>query len=190
MQSGPSKEELREYWKNSRQYFDELAKTYRESDPAYYEEYIAPFYRNPFNTGGSPVAGSAGKSRPAVIMAALAVFILAAGAGAIFFLLQSDNQSSGDNSKTETVKKPVPLSDTVRTLAPPVPEPPPSSPGDIDYEKGIKYFFERDYDNAEKYLKNVKSTDKNYADARKKLNEIRKIKKQKLEEELNPGHKR
>jgi hypothetical protein len=46
MPSGPSKQELEMYWKDSRQYFDELARYYKESDKAYYDEYIAPFYSN------------------------------------------------------------------------------------------------------------------------------------------------
>jgi hypothetical protein len=42
-----TKEELEEYYKNSRQYFDNLAKYYLEMDKDYYNEFIAPIYNNP-----------------------------------------------------------------------------------------------------------------------------------------------
>ena len=174
MQSGPSKEELKEYWKNSRQYFDELAKTYLQSDPEYYEEYIAPFYRSPlYGMGG-------GKRRGGSLAVVSAIFFLAIGAGAAFFIFQNQREkdSNSGTEKTEPVKKSNAVNDTAETS------------GKFDYEKGLKYFDDGDYDNAEKYLRKVKGTDENYSDARKKLNEIKMIKKKKLEEELNPGRRR
>jgi hypothetical protein len=42
-----TKEELEEYYRNSRQYFDNLAKYYLEIDKEYYNEFIAPIYKNP-----------------------------------------------------------------------------------------------------------------------------------------------
>lgn len=42
-----TKEELKEYYRNSRQYFDNLAKYYLEMDKEYYKEFIAPIYNNP-----------------------------------------------------------------------------------------------------------------------------------------------
>lgn len=174
MQQGPSKEELREYWKNSRQYFDELAKSYFESDPKYYEEYIAPFYRNPLYAMG----GKSGRSGRSVVAAAL--FILAIGAGAVFFLIQKDSSRNEKliplapfKERTESAK------DSARTS---------SESDESDYETGVKYFNDEDYENAEKYLRRVKYSDKNYGDARKKINEMVKIKKKKMEEELKKQH--
>ncbi len=171
MQQGPSKEELREYWKNSRQYFDELAKSYRESDPKYYEEYIAPFYRNPLYAMG----GKQGKSGRSV--AVIAVFILAIGAGAVFFLMQKET------SRNKKIIPPAPFkggTESAKDTA--------STSSESDYATGVKYFNDENYENAEKYLRRVKYSDKNYSDARKKINEIVKIKKKKMEKELKKQH--
>lgn len=123
-------------------------------------------------------SGKQGRSGRSVVVSA--IFFLAIGAGAAFFIFQNEreNESNSDTGKTESVKKSNAINDTAE------------SSGKFDFEKGLKYFDDGDYDNAEKYLKKVKSTDDNYSDAKKKLNEIKTIKKKKLEEELNPGHKR
>ena len=42
-----TKEELEEYYRNSRQYFDNLAKYYIEMDKKYYDEFIVPIYNRP-----------------------------------------------------------------------------------------------------------------------------------------------
>jgi len=85
MASGPSKEELEIYWKQSRQYFDELASYYRTADPQYYNDYIAPFYNNPFTN----IQGRKGSSSPLpVVFASIALLITGLIAGAVFFILQ------------------------------------------------------------------------------------------------------
>lgn len=171
MSTGPSKEELRNYWESSRQYFDELARYYKEADPAYYKEYIAPFYSNPLYAVGVKKGG--GK---AVLVLAAAIFVMVMGAAAVFFFLQSGSISEKEvpQEKIEPSKKQVTVPDAL----------------DTNYNVAIRYFNEKDYDNAEKYLRKVKSSDPNYIDARKKLNEIRKIKREEMEEELNKDNRR
>jgi tetratricopeptide (TPR) repeat protein len=171
MSTGPSKEELKNYWESSRQYFDELARYYKEADPAYYKEYIAPFYWNPlYAVSGKRQGGKA------VLVLTAAIFIMVIGAAAVFLFLQTGSipEKEVPEEKIEPSKKRVTVPDTP----------------DTNYQVGIRYFNEKDYDNAEKYFRRVKSSDPNYVDARKKLNEIRKIKRQELEEELNKDNRR
>lgn len=166
MQTGPSKEELKNYWNTSREYFDELARHYRESDPEYYREYIAPFYSNPlYGAGGK--SGQSGRSVRGILVSV--IFFLVIGAGAAFFLIQSERES-GTEPQTEKVN---PLEESSRRPSRDVTEP----AKDSSYAVGLRYFNEGDYDNAEKYLRRVKRSDENYSDARKKINEITKIKK-------------
>ena len=177
MQTGPSKEELKDYWKNSRPYFDELAKYYRESDPQYYNEYIAPFYSNPF------YAISSGKKSPLTAVVVLAILILGVVAGAVFFILQSEKDTDTEREVTTKKEKTIPAPE--KKVIPPAPFEGGTEKADSSYKAGLRYFEAGDYDNAEKYFRKVKSSDENYKNSRKKLNMIMVIKKKKMEEELN-----
>jgi len=162
---GPSKEELENYWKNSRQYFDELAKYYLESDREYYNKNIAPFYNNPFRRSGTQGSGSGGSK----LILAVAMFLVIA-AGAAVFLLVSTNSDSDDKKdvKEETqqsYQKRAGATDTVKV-----------KDSNEYYEKGASYFDNEDYENAEKYLKLVPRKDKNYPDAIRKLKKIAEMK--------------
>jgi tetratricopeptide (TPR) repeat protein len=171
---GPSKEELSNYFKNNRKYFDELARHYKQSDPAYYNQYIAPFYGNVFMPSGGRKGG-----RPAVALFAgmLAVFIMGI---VIFFLVNQkthinkvyegkdieenieDDDEDGDiNIKTDPVK----ILDTLSSI---------KELG--NYEKGLMYYNLGDFDKAEKYLEKVPENDILYKDAREKIKEINKKK--------------
>src|SRR5438552_241796 len=88
--AGPTKEELENYWTNSRQYFDELAKYYKESDSEYYNKYIAPFYNNPFRRQ-SP-SNSSGSAKP--VIAGVLIAIMAAGGIASFLLFSQTNHDT------------------------------------------------------------------------------------------------
>lgn len=96
---GPTKEELRDYFQNNRQYFDELAKYYRESDPEFYKANIAPFYSNPLLAAGT------GKSSKGCLTITLSIAILIIGlvAGLVFFILQQDE--SEDKQITPQIQK-------------------------------------------------------------------------------------
>ena len=75
--------------KESRKYFDDIAKSYMETDREYYDKYIAPFYSSPF---GAVSSGAAKKAASAMIFA---VAILAVGIGAVvFFIAQDSTQDS------------------------------------------------------------------------------------------------
>ena len=168
-QSGPSREELENYYKNSRSYFDELAKHYYETDRPYYDKYIAPFY--------GPFAGIVpGKKGAAAKLSLVSASILVAlmGAGIAFFIaLERENvpeQKSIENSEEK-----IPASKEDKTI----------SKDSVSskrktmsyYEKGLEYYKLEDYSGAERYFKRVPASDENYDDAQEKLEEIKELKK-------------
>jgi hypothetical protein len=97
MASGPSKQELEMYWNNSRQYFDELAKHYQETDPEYYRTNILPFYNNPFQNTYSTQNKKSGNKAAALFAVMGIVAILGVGAAVLFFVLR--------DSSTEFIEK-------------------------------------------------------------------------------------
>lgn len=180
MPSGPSKQELEMYWKDSRQYFDELAKYYKESDKAYYDEYIAPFYSNPFTsvseTGGSRSGGAA----KLVIVMAILIFLLAAGAAAVFLLMNENSGKDKENDSGKTEKK-LESEEKEKT----------KTPGNKDSETGdesslssddhfiigSKKIADKDYDKAEYHLKQVKPGSQYYEQSKRLLESIKYLRK-------------
>jgi len=180
MTTGPSKEELQDYWNNNRQYFDELAKYYLESDREYYTKFIAPFYSNPFKRSSPPAGGGAGKF---LIVIAAFFGVIAAGAVAFMVLMNGSPDDEVVHKKVmgpnaDPTIKPAVIADKPDTTANIPPAPP--SP---DYDKGLKYLHNKDYDNAEKYFKQVPKGDKNYVQALKKLAEIKIIRAEAIDNE-------
>ena len=168
-QSGPSREELENYFKNSRAYFDELAKHYYETDREYYDKNIAPFY-SPF---GSIAPG---KSASRLILLIAVLLVAVAGAAVAFFLsMDPGNDSSEEQKRIEDVKEKIQKDvdnkkiskDTTsfrrKTLS--------------NYEKGLESYKLEDYTGAERYFKRVPESDENYNDAQEKLEEIKELKK-------------
>ena len=86
MNSGPSKEQLENLFKTSRKYFDELAKEYYAKDRDFYNKNFAPFYSNPF------VASKKG-GRPVILVVAISLAVLIAGASGLIFMLVDENKS-------------------------------------------------------------------------------------------------
>lgn len=161
---GPSKEELQNYWKSSRQYFDELAKHYYSSDRQYYDEYIAPFYNNSFSTGPQTVTS---RRSPAItVFVALIVGVIAA-AGVAFFVLIGNHESSYERNT-----KRIDSIDTVNTK-----DNFDKKETDSPYIKGLKYLSEKDYEKAEYQLKNVPKDDPDYESAKQVLESIKYLKK-------------
>ncbi|HJY62740.1 MAG TPA: hypothetical protein VJ455_01185 [Ignavibacteria bacterium] len=118
MNSGPSKEELENYWNTSRQYFDELARHYQTADPEYYRKFIAPFYSNPLYSVSQSKGGS--RAVPLVVLS-IAILVLGLVAGAVFFLLQFDEektiqQESPKIEKTIEKEEKIPKVDSVSTI--------------------------------------------------------------------------
>ncbi len=102
MSTGPSKEELENYWKTSRSYFDELAQHYKIEDPDYYDKFIAPFYSSPF----AAVTGTGKRSSPiAVISAAIAVLLVGVISAVVIFLASGDSIEPEEKSTPEPEKK-------------------------------------------------------------------------------------
>lgn len=161
MSSGPSLEELKNYWKNSRQYFDELAKHYQTEDPEYYRTYMLPFYSTPLITT-STSGGS--KSRLISIVVAMGVLIFGIAVAAFFLIMQTEKEEVQSVKHTITPDSVTSQDDSYST-------------DDLSSEDhfllGSKYFGEKKYDRAEEHLKKIKRGDKYYQEAQQLLKAIK-----------------
>jgi hypothetical protein len=172
---GPSKEELSNYFKNNRKYFDELAHHFKQTDPAYYNEYIAPFYGSAFlprnvNRAKSPMF--------AVFAAIISVLILGLTLFIVLFnetsklqreaeknIYEGNEPVENEDGEFQIQHDPIKMLDTLSSIR------------DFgNYEKGIMYFNLGDFNKAEKFLQKVPENDVLYKDAKEKLNEIKKKK--------------
>jgi len=175
---GPSKEELENYYKNSRQYFDELARHYYATDRQYYDKYIAPFY-SPFARITPGTASS--RARPVIFSVAILIAVLIAGIA--FFLLSVEQESEDKEKKSveesrESVKKEITgQKKSTDTLS--------SRKYQIEYEKGLVYFNEKDYVNAERCFRRIPKSDKNYENAQKMLKAIKELKKEETDKKTD-----
>jgi hypothetical protein len=176
-QSGPSREELEKYFKNSRPYFDELAKHYYETDREYYDKFIAPFY----SSFGSLVTGGKSGGKAALSLSIVALLALLAAGFAVFLILDRPEDTVKEYKKTEDIREDGKndksskenAADTVFTKE-----------GKLtDYEKGMQFFNQEDYDGAERYFRRVRKDDSDYDNAQEKLREIRKIRNKRFEHE-------
>ena len=161
---GPSKEELQRYWVSNREHFEALAKYYKEKDPKFYNEFIAPFYRN------QPIISTSTKikSRPPirlVITSLLAAFIMGAGMIAYFLVSNQSSVPERNIQKTETKKSeqtvPNKNAESFRSV----------------YIKGLTFLSDKEYDSAEYYLKLVPQNDPDYKSAQQVLESIGYLKK-------------
>lgn len=181
MPSGPSKQELEMYWKGSRQYFDELAKYYKESDRKYYDEYIAPFYNNPFNTISSGKRSSGGRA----VIISIGLFMIAIGSLAAFLLasgtfeetdfkkIEKIFESSDDkDKKTEETKE---IEETKETES--ISTDTTGLSSEDNFIIGSKAIGDKDYDKAEKHLKRIKPGDKYYKQAQQLLESLKYLRK-------------
>lgn len=163
---GPSKEELEYYFKNSRQYFDELAKHFYETDREYYDKFIAPFY-SPF---GRMTPGSKPRNKAAYSLVIAGLLGLLAAGFAVFLIFQStDNTSIEPKKKIESPKE------NTGSKPDEMVKPKTQSGETSNYEKGLKFYNQKDYDAAEQYFNKVTKDDNNYEDAQHKLEEINKL---------------
>lgn len=158
---GPSKEELTNYFKNNRKYFDELASFYKQTDPTYYNKYIAPFYSSLLTTMGGKRS-----VKPQIAILAASIFVLIMGTILIFLVnISTHDIEINEDEETEIGTE----SDNINLLND---ETEFNELG--DYEKGIIYYQLGKYDKAEKFLEKVPQNSPLYDDARLKLIEIRK----------------
>jgi hypothetical protein len=183
MGTGPSREDLKSYWQNSRQYFDELAKYYQTADPEYYRQNIKPFYDNPFQSvSSSQNRGGGGK-----LIVVLAVFVLFAvmGAGLLFFLAR-------DNQVTKKFEE-VTGTDTIETRELKETQKPEKEKtvDEVTSEEtgneeltdednfiiGAKYISEKKYDKAAFHLNRIKPGSKRYKEAQQLIESIKYLKK-------------
>jgi len=154
MESGrPSREQLENYFKNSRKYFDDIAKHYQEVDKDYYEKYIVPFYNSPFGAAGS------GTAKKAASVLVLVGALLVAGIGAAVFFITMDSTQDSKVVQEETI--------------------PAERESDFDYktnyEKGLYLYKREEYKSAEKYFRRVEESDSDFKKAQKYLEKIKMI---------------
>jgi len=171
---GPSKEQLEYYFKNSRPYFDELAKQLYDTDRDYYNKYIAPFYSSPF--GGAPVRSTSAPRRTAVFTVAGAVVALLVAGISFFLTLQKPDDTNYEQKKEieDTQEKARSKPDEQ------IEEPDTKTKSDklSNYEKGLKFYKQKDYDAAARYFNKVTKVDDNYDNAQRKLEQIKKLRKE------------
>lgn len=162
----PSKEQLEQYYKTSRKYFDSLAAQYLQNDRAFYDTHFAPYYNNPFKKVDRPAATKALVFAIIIFMFGVAIFI-------ITLFLQKEPEVLVLKSEPKVTKsvaeKTIISSDTdgkFDTLA--------VSYLKTDFEKGAYYFGRKNYEAAEEYLKRIKKSDKDYTAAKDVLRRIQK----------------
>jgi len=154
MESGrPSREQLENFFKNSRKYFDDIAKHYQEVDREYYDKYIAPFYNSPFGA----VSSGATKKAASVIAVAVGLFIVIFGV-VVFLLVNQSTDSSDEYEDAEVQSESIEDESDFEYKS--------------NYEKGLYFYDLGRYKKAEKYFKRVKETDDDYDDAIRRLKEI------------------
>jgi hypothetical protein len=166
MNTGPSKEELENYWKTSRAYFDELAKYYQTADPEYYKKYISPFYSNPLNAVSS--SRSAGQGIRSIVLSVIGIAVIAIAGAGIFYFSQSEKDTPSDKkilNKQEGETPTVPENNEETGFP------------DDDFIIASKYIAEKDYDKAEEHLRNIKPGSKNYKEAQQLLESIKFLRK-------------
>lgn len=187
MASGPSKKELEMYWNNSRQYFDELAKHYQETDPQYYKQNILPFYNNPFQNTYSAQNKRSGSKTAALFVAIAVLVIIGVGAAGLFFVLRDSSTefieeqtkkveesiTGKDSKEFETIEKD-PKSNTRDSKETVVDEEDDEGMGSEDhFIVGSKKIAEKDYDKAEYHLKKVKKGTQYYEQSQELLKNMK-----------------
>ncbi len=183
MANGPSKQDLEMYWQSSRQYFDELAKYYQTNDPAYYKEYMEPFYNNPFQSSYNQQGTKTGGGGKFVIIAlVLFLFIGIISAGVFLLMSKSDSitekveRLTGDKEvKEKTVTSEKETSEPVEEVSPELDNSELS--GEDNFIIGAKYIGEKKYDKAAWHLKQIKKDNKRYKEAQQLLESIKFLKK-------------
>lgn len=176
---GPSKEELENYFKNNRKYFDELARNYKITDPDYYNKNIAPFYRYTYNSAGNKKPSK----RPVILMAGLAL-ALSAGISMLVFFVQNKSERKpvitaeqieelaelSSQSKIDTTvinnvtsQKMLDSMDSVRVKA--------------EFNQGRFLFKIGKYEEAKEYLKKISKSFPEYEQVEYMLKEIEKNKR-------------
>ena len=96
MITGPSKEQIDQFYKTSRKYFDELAKQYYEKDREFYNKYFAPYYSNPLLAARKK--SSAG--RVVVLVSLISFLVITAAIGFVFLMIESS-----ENKKEQDIMK-------------------------------------------------------------------------------------
>lgn len=173
----PSREKLEEYYKTSRQYFDDMAEHYKESDLEYYNSTIAPIIRRNRRLDEGYDASNVKKGL--VITVAAAIMVLGMAMAVFFMLAPGKPETNPVDEMYEkmnedgTQRTPAPIRETSPTIES-------NNDGSEDgldvsmsnFEKGVFYYDQAAYDQAMKYFGQVKPGDPNYDQAQKYVSEI------------------
>jgi len=150
----PSKEQLDQFYKTSRRYFDELAKQYYENDREFYNQNFAHYYKyKNFNWRRKP------KISVAVL---LIIFGLITGAGfAAYFLMREqppkytyNKKAAVDEKNAKTVERKDVYTERLDSIN--------LSYMKTDFEKGTYFYNLGEYDKAKPYFEKVKKGDEDY----------------------------
>ncbi|MCE1165521.1 MAG: hypothetical protein LWX07_08995 [Bacteroidetes bacterium] len=178
---GPSRENLEKYYLHNRPYFDSLAEKYKNEDPEYYKEYIAPFYENPLKKSASNLKGClTAHFIHFIVITVISVILSTAG---LFF---TKNKNGGKNERILEVTP-----DSIKTMF----KIPVQSDNTINinklthYQQGMIYFSAEEYELAEFHFLLVKDNDPAYNESIVKLNEIKRKKSEILINKNKPGIK-
>lgn len=156
MESGkPSKEQLNQYYKTSRKYFDELAKQYYENDREFYNQNFAQYYKyKNFNWRRKP------KISVIVIMLVCA---LITGAGfTTYFLMREQTPKITYNKKAAVDEKNAKSVGNRKDAYNEQLDSINLSHMKTDFEKGTYFYNLGEYDKAKPYFEKIKRNDDDY----------------------------
>ncbi|MFA7360301.1 MAG: hypothetical protein WC139_04630 [Candidatus Kapaibacterium sp.] len=96
MNTGPSKEQIDQFYRTSRKYFDDLAKQYYEKDREFYNKYFAPYYSNPLLA----VRKKTSSTRVVISVSVILFLVATAAIGFLFLTIESS-----ENKKEQEIMK-------------------------------------------------------------------------------------
>lgn len=156
MESGkPSKEQLEQFYKTSRKYFDELARQYYENDREFYNQNFAQYYKYR-NTNW--------RRKPKISVGlVLVIFGLIAGVGfASYFIMKPQTPNYTYNKKASVDEKNAKSVENQKNLNTDKLDSINLSYMKTDFEKGTYFYNLGEYDKAKPYFERVKKDDDDY----------------------------
>ena len=96
MNTGPSKDQIDNFYRTSRKYFDDLAKQYYEKDREFYNKYFAPYYSNPLFAARKKTSSA----RIVITVSLILFLVVTAAIGFLFLTIESS-----ENKKEQDIMK-------------------------------------------------------------------------------------
>ncbi|HLT23625.1 MAG TPA: hypothetical protein VK004_00730 [Ignavibacteria bacterium] len=178
----PTREQLEKYYETTRQYFDDLAAHYKETDPEYYKSVVQPVQRKGWFSGDDDNSAKRG-----MILVAVAVFLLVGTSVGVFLLLSAPEDSYNpvdeyykqqqQQNSTNPDQRRTPLRETRSPVN--TESGNDGTEGMSNFEKGEFYYEQQAYNQALEYLGQVTPGDENYDRAQKYISEINEMPEEK-----------